>query len=344
MKFGAWLLYCVFVSLIVWPLVAHWVWSPNGILQTLGTVTGLLPGMGVRDFAGGIVVHVQAGVAGLAITMALGASIKRRHTLHLRKGGQGELASPLESDVQAAPHLEREVAERYGYSIPLAVVGTALLWFGWFGFNPGSSLDLNVQSATAAVATNLAASLGGMVAVLMTRWLDGKWDPVMAVSGILGGLVMITPNAGYVDPLGATVLGVLAGVVTVVAIKAMDRYLYHVDDPVGGFPVHGVNGLIGSMAVPLFANPAIASIGGLTQPGLFYGGGSAAAIWLLLQVVGVLISTVFIFVASWGFVKVASTFMAVRASVTEEIQGLDLADHGISAEVDDVPAATPVPA
>jgi Amt family ammonium transporter len=98
------------------------------------------------------------------------------------------------------------------------------------------------------------------------------------------------------------------------------------------------------MAVPLFANPAIASIGGLTQPGLFYGGGSAAAIWLLLQIVGVLISTVFIFVASWGFVKVASTFMAVRASVTEEIQGLDLADHGISAEVDDVPAAAPVPA
>ncbi len=345
MKFGAWLLYCLFVGLIVYPLVAHWVWSPNGILQTLGTVTGLLPGMGVRDFAGGVVVHVQAGVAGLGITMALGASIKRRHTLQLRRGRGDNLPSPLAADHRVAPHLDREVAERYGYSIPLAVVGTALLWFGWFGFNPGSSLDLNVQSATAAVATNLAASLGGMVAILLSRRLDGKWDPVMAISGILGGLVMITPNAGYVDPVGATILGVLAGVATVVAIKVMDRYLYHVDDPVGGFPVHGVNGLIGSMVVPLFANPDIAGIGGLTQAGLFYGGGSAAATWLVLQVVGVLLSTIFVFVTAWGFVKVASTFMAVRASATEEIQGLDLADHGVSAEVEDVPLpASPVPA
>ena len=347
MKFGAWLVYCLFVSLIVWPLVAHWVWSPNGIFQTLGTVTGLLPGMGVRDFAGGVVVHVQAGVAGLAITMALGASIKRRHTVHMRKGSEGELAAVVGRDSNGgvgAPQMEREAAERYGYSIPLAVIGTALLWFGWFGFNPGSSLDLNFQSATAAVATNLAASLGGMVAVILARWRDGKWDPVMAVSGILGGLVMITPNAGYVDALGACILGILAGVITVIAIKAMDRYLYHVDDPVGGFPVHGVNGFIGSLVVPLFANPDIAGIGGLTQAGLFYGGGGDAAVWFLLQAIAVVISTVFIFVASWGFVKVASTFMAVRASVTEEIQGLDLADHGVAAEVEEIPAVPAAPA
>ncbi|MGH2355900.1 MAG: ammonium transporter, partial [Chloroflexota bacterium] len=248
MKFGAWVLYCVFVSLIVWPLLAHWVWSANGILATLGTVTGLLPGLGVRDFAGGVVVHVQAGVAGLAITLALGASIKRRHTLQLRAGGRngGALSVPSEPAAPDADSsdLDREAAERYGYSIPLAVVGTALLWFGWFGFNPASSLDLNVQGAAAAVSTNLAASLGGMVALLMARWLDGRWDPIMAISGILGGLVMITPNAGYVDAVGATVLGLLAGVVTVLAMKAMDKYLYHVDDPVGGFPVHGVNGMI----------------------------------------------------------------------------------------------------
>jgi Amt family ammonium transporter len=153
MKFGAWLLYCVFVSVIVWPLLAHWVWSPNGILGTIGTVTGLLPGMGVRDFAGGVVVHVQAGVAGLAITLGLGASIKRRHTIRLRNGSVGGVSMP-ETDATVASHLDKEVAERYGYSIPLAVIGTALLWFGWFGFNPGSSLDLNVQSAAAAVSTD----------------------------------------------------------------------------------------------------------------------------------------------------------------------------------------------
>ncbi len=269
MKFGAWMAYCLFVSLIVWPLLAHWVWSPNGILGTLGTVTGLLPGLGVRDFAGGVVVHVQAGVAGLAITLALGASIKRRHTMQLRAGGGLATAS----DGAEASHLEREGAERYGYSIPLAVIGTALLWFGWFGFNPGSSLDLNVQSALAAVSTNLAAALGGVVALLMARRLDGRWDPIVAISGILGGLVMITPNAGYVDVVGATILGVLAGVVTVLAMKAMEKYLYRVDDPVGGFPVHGVNGLIGSIVVPIFANPDVAGIGGLTQAGLLYGGG-----------------------------------------------------------------------
>ncbi|MDQ3699877.1 MAG: ammonium transporter [Chloroflexota bacterium] len=337
MKFGAWMAYCLFVSLIVWPLLAHWVWSPNGILGTLGTVTGLLPGLGVRDFAGGVVVHVQAGVAGLAITLALGASIKRRHTMQVRS------ASGL-TDEAVAADLEREGAERYGYSIPLAVIGTALLWFGWFGFNPGSSLDLNVQSAYAAVSTNLAASLGGVVALLMARLLDGRWDPIVAISGILGGLVMITPNAGYVDVVGATILGVLAGVVTVLAMKAMEKYLYRVDDPVGGFPVHGVNGLIGSIVVPIFANPDISSIGGLTQAGLLYGGGGAAFTWLVLQIIGVLISTVFVFATSYGFVKVASTFMPVRATVREEIQGLDLTDHGVAAQSEDEPVAVAAPA
>jgi ammonium transporter, Amt family len=338
MKFGAWLVYCIFVGVIVYPLIGHMVWSPNGLFATLGTVTGLLPGMGARDFAGGIVVHIQAGVAGLAITMALGASVKRRHTISLKN------SAALEAGV--AQHMEKEASEKYGYSIPLAIVGTALLWFGWFGFNPGSSLDLNFQSAFAAVNTNLAAALGCMVALVLARALDGKWDPIMAVSGILGGLVMITPNAGYVDTIGAGVLGILAGVVTVLAIKMMDKYLYHVDDPVGGFPVHGVNGLIGSLVVPLFANPAVAGIGGLTQPGLFYGGGGNAIIWLLLQAIAVLVSTVIVFVASYGFVKVAAMFMNVRATVQEEVEGLDLVDHGVAAttDLDDlraVPAATP---
>jgi Amt family ammonium transporter len=336
MKFGAWLLYCVFVGLIVYPLVAHWVWSPNGFLFNLGTVTGLLPGLGTRDFAGGIVVHIQAGFAGLAITMALGASVKRRHTLSMHKGN----GAPL---VDESVSVEREASERYGYSIPLAIVGTALLWLGWFGFNPGSSLDLNFQSAFAAVSTNLAAATACMVALVFWRWTNGKWDPIIAVSGILGGLVMITPNAGFVDSFGALILGILAGVVTVLAIKAMDKYLYHVDDPVGGFPVHGVNGFIGSLVVPLFANPDVAGIGGLTQAGLFYGGGSNALIWFLLQAIAVIISTAFVFVTAWGFVKVASAFMRVRATVSEEVQGLDLVDHGVAATTDDL-ASAPTPA
>ncbi|NBT93974.1 MAG: ammonium transporter [Chloroflexi bacterium] len=222
----------------------------------------------------------------------------------------------------------KEVSEKYGYSLPLAVVGTALLWLGWFGFNPGSSLDLTRQSAMAAIATNTAAAAAGMVALLMAKWLDGKWDPVAAISGILGGLVMITPNAGYVDALGSVILGVLAGVVTIIAIKAMDKYLYHIDDPVGGFPVHGVNGIVGTAIVPLFANPAVS---GIPQAGFFYGGGGSALTWFFLQVVGVVVVTVVSFAASWFFVKIAESFMAVRATVSEEVQGLDLADHGVEA-------------
>jgi ammonium transporter, Amt family len=339
MKFGAWMVYCVFVAVFVYPLLAHWVWSPNGILANLGTITGLLPGMGVKDFAGGVVVHIQAGVAGLAITLALGASVKRRHTMSLRRNGGASGLLDVEESVR--PQMEREASERYGYSIPLAVVGTALLWFGWFGFNPGSSLDLNFQSAFAAVNTNLAAALAGMVTLVLARWTDGKWDPIMAISGILGGLVMITPNAGFTDVVGAGVLGLLAGVVTLVAIKLMDKYLYHVDDPVGGFPVHGVNGLIGSLVVPLFASPAVS---GLSVAGLFYGGGVESLVWLLLQTIAVAVSTAFIFGTSWGFIKVAALFMSVRATVTEEIQGLDLVDHGVSAttDADDLrPAVTP---
>lgn len=330
MKFGAWCVYSIFVSVLVWPMIAHWVWSPNGFLATLGTTTGLLPGLGVKDFAGGTVVHIQAGVAGLGITMALGASVKRRHTLTLRmKGGDGSSARPV--GVPAGVDSSREASERYGYSLPLAVVGTALLWLGWFGFNPGSSLDITRQSAMAAIATNTAAALAGMVALVIARWLDGKWDPIAAISGILGGLVMITPNAGYVDPVGASVLGLLAGIATMVAIKAMDKYLYHIDDPVGGFPVHGVNGIIGTAVVPLFANP---DVSGIAQAGLIYGGGSGAITWLAIQAFGVILITLVSYFSGWGFVKVAEAFMRVRATVAEEVEGLDLADHGVEAEVE----------
>jgi Amt family ammonium transporter len=335
MKFGAWCVYSILVSVLIWPMIAHWVWSPNGFLATLGTTTGWLPGLGVKDFAGGTVVHIQAGVAGLGITIAIGASVKRRHTMTLRMQSESAGGPMRPTSLPTGLDGAKEAAERYGYSLPLAVVGTGLLWLGWFGFNPGSSLDITRQSAMAAIATNTAAALAGMVALAIARWVDGKWDPIAAISGILGGLVMITPNAGYVDPIGATVLGLLAGVVTMVAIKVMDTYLYHIDDPVGGFPVHGVNGIVGTAIVPLFANPAVS---GISQAGFFYGGGSNAITWFLLQCFGVVTVTAVSYVSGWGFVKVAETFMPVRASIAEEIAGLDLADHGVEAEGEQIAA------
>lgn len=332
MKFSAWLLYSLFFSLVLYPLVAHLVWSFNGILGNIGTQTGLLDGFGVRDFAGGVVVHAQAGFAGLAVTLALGASLKRR-------AGYSEhavAAKPRKSMVIPEGYAEAAVserAERYGSNLPLAIIGTALLWFGWFGFNGSSSLELNTQGVSAAVVTAVAAATAGVVGMLMSKAIDGKYDGIMAISGVLGGLVMITPNSGYVEVLPAIVLGILAGVVTFSATKLMERYLYQVDDPVGGFPVHGVNGVLGSMLVPVFANGALT---GFPVNGLIYGGGSDALIWFGLQAGAIILISALVFVVSYGFVKLCSTFMQVRATYEEEVVGLDSVDHGAAPEVEGV--------
>ncbi|ACZ42562.1 Rh family protein/ammonium transporter [Thermobaculum terrenum ATCC BAA-798] len=333
-KFSAWLLYSLFFSLILYPLVAHLVWSPNGLFATLGTRTGWLDGMGVRDFAGGVVVHAQAGFAGLAITLALGASLKRRATLSSHapfvKFKKSTVVPSGYEDLAA-----KEASEKYANNIPLAVIGTALLWFGWFGFNGGSSLEPNLQGVSAALATTVAAAAAGLVSMLMSKAVDGRYDAIMAISGVLGGLVMITPNAGYVDPGASLVLGVLAGVVTFGATKIMEKYLYQIDDPIGGFPVHGVNGVLGSMLVPVFARP---DVSGLPVAGLLYGGGTDALVWLGIQTLGIAVVCTLVFFASYAFIKVSSAFVKVRAAFEEEAAGLDLVDHGVYKE--EIPAKT----
>jgi len=332
MKFSAWLLYSAFFALVLYPLVAHLVWSPNGLLANLGTRTGWLDGMGVRDFAGGVVVHAQAGFAGLAITLALGASLRKRASATEQQNGRRSGKRPL-VPAEYAEQAVVERGERYGNNIPMAVVGTALLWFGWFGFNGSSSLELTLQGVSAAFVTAVAAAAAGVVAMLMSKAVDNKYDGVMAISGVLGGLVMITPNSGYVDVGAAVVLGILAGVVTFSATKLMERYLYSVDDPIGGFPVHGVNGVLGSILVPVFANPAIT---GFSVAGLLYGGGSQAMTWFMIQAIGVVAAGTLVFAISYGFIKVLGVFMAVRANYDEEVLGLDAVDHGVS-EDDAIP-------
>jgi Amt family ammonium transporter len=351
MRFSAWLLFSLLFSFIVWPVVAHWVWSPSGILANLGTITGLAPGLGVRDFAGGIVVHVTAGFSGLAVTMALGASIKRRAEVSDRSNRKKAVAQTAEVKVQpgwkwtgwrpssdfSPPPLpekavEREREERYGYSIPFAMIGTALLWFGWFGFNPGSSLGINHQTIAAVISTNLAAALGGLVTLMLGRAFTGKYDPLMTISGILAGLVIITPSAGYVDAYGAAALGLIGGVVVYFAMKFVDRYLYHADDPIGSFPCHGITGAVGTILVPVFANPTLASQSGIKTAGLLYGGGGEALGWLAVQTGGVVIAIIFVFGLCFGVVKVVSLALVTRAKPQEEIVGLDLVDHGVAVE------------
>jgi Amt family ammonium transporter len=328
MKFTAWILFSVFFSLILYPLVAHMVWSFNGFFGNIGTDANIGDAFGVRDFAGGIVVHAQAGFAGLAVTLALGASLRKRASAHRPMRG---LAIP-DGYAEAA---EAERNERYGASLPLAIIGTALLWFGWFGFNGGSSLELNVQGVSAAMVTAVAAATAGAVGILLSKLVDGKYDGIMAISGVLGGLVMITPNAGYVTVGSALILGVMAGVVTMVATKLIERYLYQIDDPVGGFPVHGVNGLLGSIVVPIFAKPELS---GFPVPGLLYGGGERAIQWLGAQALAAVAMSALVFVLSFGFVRLLSAFMQVRATYAEEVAGLDAVDHGAGPEPVLVPA------
>ncbi len=334
MKFSAWLVYSIFFSLVLYPLIAHMVWSFNGLLGNIGTRTGLLDGFGMRDFAGGIVVHVQAGFAGLAVTLALGASLRKRAGLAGHAAARRSRRSLVIPDGYAEA-AESERAERYGSNLPLAIIGTALLWFGWFGFNGSSSLDLNVQGVSAAFVTAVAAATAGVVAMLMSKLLNGKYDGIMAISGVLGGLVMITPNSGYVTVGSALILGLLAGALTFAATGLMERYLYQVDDPVGGFPVHGVNGLVGSIVVPVFAHPDLT---GFPVAGLLYGGGSQALTWLVLQTVGAVAVSALVFTVSYGFIKALSAVTRVRATYEEEVVGLDAVDHGEILEQPAVPA------
>lgn len=333
MKFSAWLAFSFFFSLVLYPLVAHLVWSFNGFFGNIGTRTGLLDGFGARDFAGGIVVHAQAGFAGLAVTLALGATLKKRAGAadHAPAKSRRGMAIPA-GYAQAA---EAERAERYGSSLPLAIIGTALLWFGWFGFNGASSLEMTTQGVSAAFVTAVAAATAGVVGMLMSKAIDGKYDGIMAVASVLGGLVMITPNSGYVEVLPAIVLGILAGVVTFSATKLMERYLYQVDDPVGGFPVHGVNGLLGSLLVPIFANQEITAF---PVNGVLYAPGSAASwTWFALQAVTVIAVSALVFVVSFAFIKLLSAVMQVRATYEEEVVGLDAVDHGETTDLIPVP-------
>lgn len=341
MRFSAWLVFAAFFSIFLYPLIAQLIWSPNGLFGTLGTRTGWLDGMGVRDFAGGLVVHAQAGFAGLAITLALGPSLKKRATVVAHRITRRPTRVSIPDGYSEMA--DQENTEKYGNSLPLAVIGTALLWFGWFGFNASSSLEPNLQGVSAALATAVAPAAAGVVAMLLGKMLDNKYDGIVAISGVLGGLVMITPNAGYVDPGGAVMIGVIAGAVTVAALKLVERFLYHVDDPIGSFPVHGVNGLLGSILVPVFANPKFS---GLPVAGLLYGGGAQGLIWLGIQALCGIIACGVVFAVCFGFTKGVMAVMKARADYEEEVSGLDAVDHGTGspAQVDGSGLARPTSA
>jgi Amt family ammonium transporter len=295
-KFVAYLIYSAVISAVVYPVVGHWIWGG-----------GWLGGLGMIDFAGSTVVHSVGGWAGLMGALLLGPRMGK----YLKVKG--------ERSVKAIP----------GHNIPIAALGVFILWFGWFGFNAGSTTSgTNLSIATIAVTTNLAAAAGSASAMLYSWIRFGKPDPSMSLNGALAGLVAITAGCALMSPTSAVIVGFTAGVLVVLSVGFFDKVLL-IDDPVGAVSVHGVCGAFGTLMVGLFAQAPYADAAGLGPVnGLFFGGG-----WSLLgiQVLGV--TAAFTWVSAtclilFGLIRVT---VGLRVSPEEELRGLDIGEHGIEA-------------
>jgi ammonium transporter, Amt family len=282
MKFSTFLVFTLVWATLVYDPLAHWVWAKGGWLGSFGTL----------DFAGGTVVHISSGVSALAAALVIG---KRRGLGH----------------EQMPPH-----------NLPFTVVGAALLWFGWFGFNAGSALSAGALATSAFVVTNTAAAAAAL-AWMFSEWaIRGKPTVLGAASGAVAGLVAITPASGYVGPMAAILIGVVAGFICYNACNLKAKLGY--DDSLDVVGVHGVGGTWGAIATGLFASKAINSAG---ADGLFYG--NPAQLWN--QVVGVLVAWALGFIATWIILKVLDAIMGLRVIDEDEVAGLDLTQHSETA-------------
>ena len=292
-EFKSYLIYSILVSALVYPVSGHWMW---GSLAGSGS-QGWIEALGFHDFAGSTVVHSVGGWIALAGAMMLGPRIgKYRH--------DGK-ANPIP-----------------GHSLVLGTLGVFLLWIGWFGFNPGSYTAGIGSIGRVAMTTNLAAC-AGTIAALVTAWvIMGKPDLTMALNGSLAGLVAITAPCDQVTCNASIVIGLVAGVLVVLSVFAMDKI--HIDDPVGAVSVHCVNGVWGTLAVGLFAAPEALGYGN-SMTGFFYGGGVK---YLGVQAVGVAMTAVWAFGAGLAIFYTLKKLGILRVSEKTELKGLDVTEHG----------------
>jgi ammonium transporter, Amt family len=292
-KFRSLLIFIVLWSTLIYAPIAHWVWNPDGWLR----------GFGAIDFAGGIVVHISAGLSALAAALVLG---KRRGCVFWKD----ELKT---LDKKGATSGESKPS-----NIPYVILGAGLLWFGWFGFNGGSALAANDLAVSAIVTTNLAAA-GAAVSWMLLDWLrKGKPSAVGISIGAVVGLVAITPAAGYVTVPAAIIIGLSAGAISnLVASWRLART--RIDDTLDVFACHGVGGIWGSIVTGLFASAAINGVNGLLY-------GNAGQLASQLLAVGVVAP--FAFFGSYALLKVINVFSPLRVSPEEEDTGLDMSQHG----------------
>ncbi len=313
------ILYSIGITGFIYPIIGHWAWGPDGFLALMGTKDHLFEslGQGFRDFAGSTVVHTIGGIASLAGAMVLGPRLGR---VFKRDGGG-----------PPAPH-----------NLTLGAVGGFILWFGWYGFNPGSTLSAVDMQGIGRVATNttLAACAGGMAAMYLALWFGdtkGKFDLAFTVNGFLGGLVAITCPCYWVSPFGAVCLGAIAGLVVYLGVLFLEWM--RIDDPIGAVAVHGFAGIWGTLSLGLFACGQYGATGptgpdnspGAVVTGLFYGGGTGI---LKPQLIGSFTITVATFVVTYVLMWVVQKLpypWKLRVEPEGEKIGLDVFEHGSEA-------------
>ncbi len=279
MKFSAFLIFTLLWATFVYDPIAHWVWGIDGWLRNLGAL----------DFAGGTVVHINAGIAALVTALVIG-----------KRTCYDKYPTP--------PH-----------NLPFSVLGAALLWFGWFGFNAGSALSANGLAANAFVVTNTAAAAAALSWALLDWRFNGNPTMLGTISGAVAGLVAITPAAGFVGVGGAIIIGLLVGLFCFIAVGFLKHKLGY-DDSLDAFGVHGIGGIWGALATGLFATKSVNAAG---ADGLFFG--NAGQLWI--QFIAVAVTAVYVFIATLIIYKVVDKLVGVRIAEKDEAIGLDLTQH-----------------
>ena len=288
-KFAVYCIFAVVFAGLIYPIVGHWIWGG-----------GWLAEFGMQDFAGSTVVHLSGAMAALAGTLLLGPRI----------GKYDDAGNPQTIS---------------GHNMPLAVLGVIILWVGWWGFNPGSTMAAVGQSiGDIALTTNLAAGAGVLGAMTLSYLYKRNLDVGMMGNGAIAALVAITAACAFVDPWASIVIGFVAGVIMYTVLLLVDKI--GVDDPLGAIAAHGMGGIWGTLSTGLFATPALVEATAIGQPGLFYGGGFGQ---LSVQALGIIACAGFVFVTSYVVFAALKATIGLRVKPEEELNGLDISEHGV---------------
>ena len=287
-KFIVYILFAIPFSAFIYPLISHWLFGGGWLMQ-----------LGGQDFAGSTVVHLTGATAGFAGLLLLGPRI----------GKYGKDGKP-----NAIP----------GHNMPLAQLGVIILWFGWFGFNPGSTLNANnLHFADIVITTNLAAAAGAIAAMAAIYQVQRSLDVGMIGNGAIAALVAITAPSGYVEPWAAVVIGAIAGLIVVYGVIVIDKVL---DDPVGALSAHGLAGIWGTLSCGLFTDPVLAKFNAVGQGGLVY---THSFHQLGVQAFSVAMAFITVFTLSLGLFWLIKVTVGLRVSARHEIEGLDISEHGM---------------